>query len=95
MTLYEAVEVYVHHSWPQHQTEVIGQLHAPEALPPQERAPGWVGPRAGLDGMRRENSYPYRESKWVDQPAARRYTDWAVPALNYDIKPRKIENPKM
>jgi hypothetical protein len=35
--------------------EVSGQLHAPTALPPRERAPGthwiggWVGPRAVLD----------------------------------------------
>jgi hypothetical protein len=35
--------------------EVSGQLHAPAALPPRERAPGthwiggWVGPRAVLD----------------------------------------------
>jgi len=37
--------------------EVSGQLHAPAALPPKERAPGthwiggWVGPRAGLDAV--------------------------------------------
>jgi hypothetical protein len=37
--------------------EVIGQLHAPAALPPKERDPrthwiaGWVGPRAGLDAV--------------------------------------------
>jgi hypothetical protein len=35
--------------------EVSGQLHAPAALPPGERAPGthwircWVSPRVGLD----------------------------------------------
>jgi hypothetical protein len=38
--------------------EVSGQLHAPAALPPRERAPGtywiegWVGPRASLDTYR-------------------------------------------
>jgi hypothetical protein len=37
--------------------EVSGQLHAPVALPPRERAPGthwiggWVGPRAVLDAV--------------------------------------------
>jgi hypothetical protein len=37
--------------------EVSGQLHAPAALPPRERAPGshwiggWLGTRAGLDQM--------------------------------------------
>jgi hypothetical protein len=36
---------------------VSGQIHAPAALPPGERAPGthwvgaWVGPRAGLDDV--------------------------------------------
>jgi hypothetical protein len=36
---------------------VSGQLHAPAALPPGERAPGtyriggWVNLRAGLDGL--------------------------------------------
>jgi hypothetical protein len=37
--------------------EVSGQLHAPAASPPKERAPdthwigGWVGPRAVLDAV--------------------------------------------
>jgi len=37
--------------------EVSGQLHAPTALAPRERAPvthsigGWMGPRAGLGAM--------------------------------------------
>jgi hypothetical protein len=37
--------------------EVSGQLHAPAALPPGERAPGthsiggWVGPTTGLDDV--------------------------------------------
>jgi hypothetical protein len=41
--------------------EASGQLHAPAALPPGERAPGthwiggWVGPRTGLDDMEKRN----------------------------------------
>jgi hypothetical protein len=44
--------------------EVSGQLHAPAALPPGERAPGtpciggWVGPRAGLDDMEKRKIFP-------------------------------------
>jgi hypothetical protein len=43
--------------WPRRQMDVSGQLHAPAALPPGERAPGthwiggWVGPRAVLDAV--------------------------------------------
>jgi hypothetical protein len=42
---------------PRHWMEVSGQLHAPAALPPTERAPGthwiesWVGARAVLDAV--------------------------------------------
>jgi hypothetical protein len=49
--------------------EVSGQLHAPAALPPRERAPGthwiggWVGPRAVLDAVvKRKIPGPRRES---------------------------------
>jgi hypothetical protein len=41
--------------WPRQQMEVSGQLHAPAAFPPKERASGalwtgvWVGPIAILD----------------------------------------------
>jgi hypothetical protein len=49
--------------------EVSGQLHAPAASLPRERAPGtywiggWVGPRAVLDAMvKRKIPSPYQES---------------------------------
>jgi hypothetical protein len=63
--------------------EVSGQLHAPGALPPGERAPGshwiggWIGPRAGLDAVEKRKSLHCRESN-PGRPA-RRYTDWAIP----------------
>jgi hypothetical protein len=65
--------------------EVSGQLHAPAALPPRERAPGthwiggWVGPRAVLDAVvKRKIPSPGRESKPrtpIVQPVAQRNTD--------------------
>jgi hypothetical protein len=55
--------------------EVSGQLHAPAALLPRERAPGthmvvvWEGPRAGLKTVsERKISTPCRESN-PDSPA--------------------------
>jgi hypothetical protein len=48
--------------------EVSAQLHAPAALHPRKQPPvptvgGWVGPRAGLDVMKKRIfSCPYRES---------------------------------
>jgi hypothetical protein len=68
-----------------------GKLHAPAVLPPPpggERAPrtpwigGWVSPRASLDDMKWK-FLPHRDSnsdRWVVQPVASRYTDWAIPA---------------
>jgi hypothetical protein len=64
--------------------EVSGQIHAPAALPPGERTPdthwigGWVDPRAGLDDVKKRNSWPYRDSNSdpsVVQPIASRYTE--------------------
>jgi hypothetical protein len=65
--------------------EVSGQLHAPAALPPKERAPGthwiggWVCLRAVLDAVvKRKIPSPRRESNPktpIVQPAAQRYTD--------------------
>jgi hypothetical protein len=41
---------------------------------------GWVGPRASLDAVEyRTTSSPCRE--WNPGRPARRYTDWAIPAL--------------
>jgi hypothetical protein len=65
--------------------KVSGQLHAPAALPPRERASGthwiggWVGPRAVLDAVvKGKIPGPFRE--WnprtpIVQPVAQRYTD--------------------
>jgi hypothetical protein len=44
---------------------------------------GWVGPSVGLDDVEKQNSWPYRDSHSepsVFQPAASRYTDWAISA---------------
>jgi hypothetical protein len=71
--------------------EVSGQLHAPAALSPRERAPrthwigGWVGPRAVLDTVvKRKISSSRRESNPrtpIVQPVAQRYTDSAITVL--------------
>jgi hypothetical protein len=48
--------------------EVIGQLHAPAALPSGKELPvtycigGWVGPRAGLDAVEKREILHCRES---------------------------------
>jgi hypothetical protein len=65
--------------------QVSGQLHAPAALPPRERAPGthwiggWVGPRAILDAVvKRRIPSPRRESNRrtpMVQAVAQCYTD--------------------
>jgi hypothetical protein len=58
MKAYGGVDVYIHIFL----TSTLvgdGQLHAPAALLPGERAPGihwiggWLGPRAGLDDMKK------------------------------------------
>jgi hypothetical protein len=49
--------------------EVSGQLHAPIALLPRDRAPsihcigGWVGPKVSLDAKKRNISCPCQELK--------------------------------
>ena len=59
--------------------EVRGQRHAPAALYPRER-PGthctgdWVGPRAGLDRVRKISPSLGFDHRTV-QPVASRYTD--------------------
>jgi hypothetical protein len=73
--------------------EVSGQLHAPAALPPRERAPDthWIGswedPRAILDAVvKRKIPSPRRESSPTTptvEPAVQRYTDWAITALHH------------
>jgi hypothetical protein len=72
--------------------EVSGQLHAPAALSPRERAPGthwvggWVISRTVLDAVvKRKIPSPRRESNPrapIVQPVAQRYTDWAITALS-------------
>jgi hypothetical protein len=68
---------------------VSGQLHAPAALPPGERAPGtqWIGGRvdlrAGLDDLEKRTflTLPGLELRPpVVQPVASRYTNYAIPA---------------
>ena len=60
---------------------VGGQRHAPAALPLGKRPSthcigGWVGPRAGLDGLRKISPPPGFDP-WTVQPLASRYTDYA------------------
>jgi hypothetical protein len=64
-----------------------GQLQAPAALP-QGKAHGthwrggWEDTRAGLDAAEwRHNSSPASKPIPAVQSVARRYTDWAIPAL--------------
>jgi hypothetical protein len=74
--------------------EVNGQLHAPAALPPKQRAPGthwiggWLGPRAVLGAVvKRKIHCSRRESNPrtpIIQPVAQRYIDWAITALTYE-----------
>jgi hypothetical protein len=63
---------------------VGGQRHAPAALPLGKRPSthcigGWVGPRAGLDGLRKISPPPGFDP-WTVQPLASCYTDYAIPA---------------
>jgi hypothetical protein len=67
--------------------EMSGQLHAPDLLPPGW-APithwnrVWVDPRAGLGVVEERLILPLSgiESQ-LSNPLARRYTEWAIPAL--------------
>jgi hypothetical protein len=85
-------------SWPRHELEVSGQLHAPAALP-RERAPGthfigsWVDPRAGLEDMEKWKLLTLQGLElpppMVVQSVASRYIDWAIPASIYTTTERK------
>jgi hypothetical protein len=64
---------------------VGGQRHDPAALPRETPGThcigGWVSPRAGLEGYGKL-APPGLDLRTV-QPAASRYTDWAIPAPKY------------
>jgi hypothetical protein len=68
----EGMEVQFHLPWPQHKIELHGQLHAPAALPPEERVPGtyclggWVDPRVGLNAVEKRKIFHCRESNPID-----------------------------
>jgi hypothetical protein len=56
---------------------------------PRKRTPsthwigGWADPRASLDDLERENSYPHLDSNsdpLIVQSVTSRYTDYAIPA---------------
>jgi hypothetical protein len=62
--------------------QLSGQSHGPVALSPGKEPPvpigqevGWLGPRAGLNVVRKKRS-PSRGSAF--QPIARHYTDWVI-----------------
>jgi hypothetical protein len=49
---------------------------------------GWVGPRIGLDNVKNRKSLTFRNSNSDSstfQPVASRYTDCAIPALQYNM----------
>jgi hypothetical protein len=57
----------------------------------------WVGPRAGLNDMRRDNSLPCWDSNSdspVAQSVANNYTDWAFAGLNLSLKNKNKINVK-
>jgi hypothetical protein len=82
-------EVQLHHSWPRHQMEVGGRLHAPVDLPPGKspRPPPVIRlgapppPRARLEAVEM-TKIPVRARNWTPavKQVARRHTDRAVPA---------------
>jgi hypothetical protein len=84
------------HSWPRHLMDVIGQLHAPAALPPGkspwyplDRRLGRLQSRSGhSDEEKNSHPLPGLEPPII-QPVAQRYTDWATPALLTGMKDHK------
>jgi hypothetical protein len=75
---------------------VSGQLHAPAALP-RESAPGthwiggWVDLRTGLNDVEKRKflTLPGLKLRPLGRPA-RRYTDWAIPALGITLVIKEI-----
>jgi hypothetical protein len=51
----------------------------PQERPGTHRIGGWMGPRAGLEKCGKSRSPPGFDPRTI-QPAARRYTDYAIPA---------------
>jgi hypothetical protein len=76
-------------SWPRHELEVSGQLHAPAALPPR-KSPRYPLYRKFRGTQSRSGRYGEVKifyptelelpSSLVVQPVASRYTDWAIQA---------------
>ena len=63
---------------------VDNQRHDPAALPPAKDtsthfAEGWVALESGLEGYGKLLRHQGSET-WTVQPAASRFTDWAIPA---------------
>jgi hypothetical protein len=90
MKAYGGVDIYIHIFINIGLTAGEWSTSHPSSFTTREKAPGthwiggWVGPRAGLDDMdkRKFLTLPRLELRpLVVQPVARRYTDYAIPAL--------------
>jgi hypothetical protein len=72
-------------SWPRNLLEVIGQFHAPAALPPGKKTSGthsiggWVGLRAGLDDMEKWKFLPLPGLGTPTPRSSIRYTVCDIP----------------
>jgi hypothetical protein len=71
--------------------EVSGRLHAPAALPPGKQPPEPIGKEGGpqsRSGRCEEEKAlaPAGNQTPAIQPVVRRYTDWAIPALAFNVK---------
>jgi hypothetical protein len=100
MKAYGGIDIEVHISLTSALVGGKWSASRPGRFTPRERAPGthwiagWVDPRAGLDDWRSKNSWPHRDSNSdpsVVQPAASRYTDYAIrPFLNLMINDKSV-----
>jgi hypothetical protein len=76
------------YTWPRHSLEIGGQLHTLAALPPGKQPPSthwigrWVGPRTGLDNLKKRKFCPYQDlnsNSSAIQPVTTHYTNCTIP----------------